>query len=125
MTCTGLFMCWKSKICLSQQQVCDGTIQCPSGDDEIGCGIICPLMCECDGLVFKCNYTSEVENHNVSAKARKLDLSNSVLPNVTTSMKHYPFMAELIMSNCSIEYIEPYTFKDFKNLILLDLSFNR
>lgn len=106
--------------------ICDGVKQCPRGDDEILCNLTCPGECFCNGAVFICR----ADNINrvlpqISNKARKLDVSLSRFSNNTLVVGYYPYLAELILTRCSIEYVEPKAFMNVNNLLVLDLSYNR
>ena len=48
--CLGLFKCIDSTICISPASLCDGTIDCPHGDDIRFCNMklpVCPSSCTC------------------------------------------------------------------------------
>ncbi len=58
-TCTGLFRCQDSNICLHYYEVGDGKIHCNLGDDELFTTLsACPLHCNCLRNAITC--------HNVS-----------------------------------------------------------
>jgi hypothetical protein len=44
-SCSGKFsaLCnGTEKMCISKSSVCDGNLDCPNGEDEVGCPGVCP-----------------------------------------------------------------------------------
>ena len=120
-----MYKCHTNPSCIFAHMVCDGHKQCPGGDDEMDCQLICPSGCVCYGKVLLCSgagYASLPRDMHYSI--RKVDLSNNtiVFDNLTFSGFHW--LGELILSHNNIEHILPYCFVYLKNLYLLDLSFN-
>ena len=124
LTCRGLYRCRKSTTCLLRHEICDGVKQCPGGDDEISCNDTCPGSCVCDGLVYTCNDNDINALPYVPYHVRKLNMSGSSFKNNILLTQHHPLLAQLILSYCSIAVINQMTFKNLKNLLYLDLSYN-
>jgi hypothetical protein len=63
----------------------------------------------------------------ISDKARKLDVSLWRFSNNTLVVGYYPYLAELILTRCGIEYIEPKAFMNVNNLLvdMLDCRVSR
>ena len=126
MTCKGLYRCHRSTVCLSLDEICDGVLHCPRGDDEVACNITCPDKCSCNGAVFTCRHDEiGVVLSQMPRSARKLNLAFSRFDNNTPYVDDFPHLAELILSNCNLEYINNMTFHLLSNLIVLDLSYNK
>lgn len=106
-------------------QVCDGTVQCPHGDDESLCQFTCPVDCHCEGFSIVCRHISYNVFDNASHTTRKLDISQtSGLDHVLDVPKRFSFLVELNVSMCLIESIVHSTFLRTPNLISLDLRYN-
>ncbi|VDI03838.1 relaxin family peptide receptor 2 [Mytilus galloprovincialis] len=82
-----------------------------------------------DHCIMRVNERSDVNGcrdmTHLQHCARKLDLSSSVFPNNNLVLPAYTYLAELILLNCSIENITPYSFEKLMNLLHLDLSNNK
>ncbi|XP_052806499.1 G-protein coupled receptor GRL101-like [Mya arenaria] len=46
--------CDRCHVCLDMNQICDGVVQCPNGDDERLCNFQCPENCACNDLSIVC-----------------------------------------------------------------------
>jgi hypothetical protein len=129
--CKGMFRCVFSKVCIPIGQVCDGTKQCPSGDDEMNCDFECPPLCLCRSLIVNCSHanTSDSIDFKKYSPARILDATNSprvckdILENSETRSS-FKLLVSLKMSVCKIKYISNTSFEFSPNLKVLDLSFN-
>ena len=126
MTCKGLYRCHRSTVCLSLDEICDGVLHCPRGDDEVACNISCPDKCSCNGAVFTCRHVEiDVVLSQMPRSTRKLNLSFSRFDNNTPLFDYFPYLTELILSNCNLEHINNMPFNLLSNLIVLDLSYNK
>lgn len=125
-TCPGLYRCHESTTCLLLREICDGIRQCRGGDDETSCNATCPEVCLCDGLVYTCK-DDIIEDilAILSRESRRLNMSGSTFENNSLVLgQNFPFLAELILFDCSIHIIKPMTFQYLSNLLYLDLRYN-
>lgn len=125
-TCPGLYRCHESTTCLLLREICDGIRQCRGGDDETSCNATCPDVCLCDGLVYTCK-DDIIEDilAILSRESRRLNMSGSTFENNSLVLgQNFPFLAELILFDCSIHIIKPMTFQYLSNLLYLDLRYN-
>ena len=84
--------------CLHMSEVCDGTIHCLQGNDEIFCGVHCAYNCRCTSISIICNLPFD--------------------QSFSTSVSKHAVCVVLTHSNFSGKI----SFINFKNLIFLDLS---
>ncbi|XP_045167449.2 uncharacterized protein LOC123530741 [Mercenaria mercenaria] len=127
-SCPGSFKCSSSKMCITLDQVCDGTADCIYGDDELLCNFVCPERCICKGFAMTCN----ISNFNKSEfslfpnQSRSLEISMDIKNEVTLAndLFNFPFMYLLNLSSCKIKEIYPDAFTMLSNLKILDLSNN-
>ncbi|XP_062576818.1 uncharacterized protein LOC134238715 [Saccostrea cucullata] len=96
--------------CINADQFCNKKNDCPNNEDENvcnynstqcvqmekGCVLPCPDQCDCEGVVFRCQYPA-----NVTREVRVLDLSSSDFN--TTELKDFNYLLHLNLSGCSIE----------------------
>ena len=112
---------------MADKKRCDGSRQCPMGDDEWYCDVSCPSSCACVGLTYICsNAMLHVVPKEISWLARKLDLSgnNLTLAAVNEDYNRYTFLGELLLSRNQIRDLPQRVFKNLLNLYKLDLSHN-
>ncbi|KAJ8301169.1 hypothetical protein KUTeg_020156, partial [Tegillarca granosa] len=126
--CPGSYRCYRSIICLSTDQICDGIPQCPEADDEHMCYQKCPTSCHCEDLELKCTPTKNNTVsllHSIPSNAKSLDFSSSEFFLSNTSFDNFRLLIELNISNCNIDIIPPRSFSLSSNLLILDISFNK
>ena len=125
-TCPGHYKCLGSPVCILPHQRCDGTRQCPDGDDEWHCDVICPGGCNCTGLTFLCtNGGLFFPPADISIWARKLDLHRNNISELNGTFDKLTSLGELILVENSISAISRGAFSTLVNLYLLDLSYNK
>ena len=113
--------------CVSERRRCDGSRQCPLGDDEWYCDVICPPSCMCIGLSYICNYAAiEFLPSEISSQARKVDLTgnNLTLEDSIGLYNRFVFLGELLLGDNIITGVPTGVFMALQNLYRLDLSFN-
>lgn len=114
-----------SGVCLPLNDVCNGRVQCPYGDDETYCDFVCPTNCTCVGYSALCKNNSEHMFINISKLIRVLDASYNYGFNGTLSIEQsLPNLIYLNISSCGLVYITPDSFKNTRHLYTLDLSYN-
>ena len=125
-TCPGKYKCNNGKQCLPLSQLCDGHPQCPEGDDEFYCSVVCPHLCTCSAYSFNCrhNALSEIPL-GISDKIRKLDLSHNDIEYLSLTLGNLYFMIELNISYNFITEFPSSLFTGLNNLLTLDVSFNQ
>ncbi|KAL8580878.1 hypothetical protein ACOMHN_039578 [Nucella lapillus] len=79
MKCPGFFRCRVSRLCLHYDHMCDGWSHCPMNDDELLCGMTCPVNCFCQGHAFLCSqpFTASLFPHLRYLNASGSDLLQS------------------------------------------------
>lgn len=105
-------------------QVCDGTVQCPHGDDESLCRFPCPVDCHCEGYSIICRHTNYNVFTNAPQLTRKLDISRTTGIAVLDIRNRFSFLVELNVSMCLIESVVHSPFLLTPNLLSLDLRYN-
>ncbi|XP_072033290.1 uncharacterized protein [Amphiura filiformis] len=120
--------------CVTPDELCDRSFDCPSKDDESICHIIaCPHDCDCQYITedyqldIKCNRDwSEDDVNFASRTTRVLELSGGIHPELTQGLfanRHVDLKALSLVFN-HIEEIHPGTFEGLNHLTWLNLSFN-
>ena len=111
-----MFRCHKSSVCLHPDHMCDGIKQCPEQDDELLCDLVCPSVCHCQGLAFRCYHTFNISTY---PHLRYIDASDS---NVSLQLfQHQKLLIHIHLQNCSISNG---SLAHVPNLRTLDLSSN-
>ncbi|XP_060603871.1 G-protein coupled receptor GRL101-like [Ruditapes philippinarum] len=129
--CEGRYRCRLSLVCIPLSQLCDKIKHCPFGDDEEMCDFVCPRQCVCQPLIVNCsNLLDRNDTINISSSTRVLDVSNSeelgrAIVSDEGSSHHVPLLIKLNVSNCGIQHLSKYSFTFLRNLLTLDISFNK
>ena len=123
-SCSNLFRCQSSNLCLNPDKRCDGFVDCPQFDDELVCQTECVGNCNCNGLSRKCIFENSLEI-SFHSEIRKIDLSLSNLSLSSLKLKENILLAELNVSWTELNDLERLEFGEFHNLLLLDISFNK
>ncbi len=88
------------------------------------CDAECPQGCICHGHIADCQATGQkVIPMHIQRSVRLINLNKNEI-----EMLHnlfYPFLAKLFIAENFIQNIVPGTFEHLKNLLVLDLSYNR
>ncbi len=118
----GLYVCTQTKICIHLQSVCDGVIDCLSGEDEFGCDLMkCPKKCSCLNYAISC-----VEQKNISLPSylphTKLYIQNVGL--VSFEAKSLEKIKFLVITQTSIKYICKDVLKDKSNIFDIEISYS-
>ena len=116
-TCSGLYRCRGSTVCLHVTHVCDGWSQCPQHDDENFCNLTCPFTCECHGYSYKCAYTPLLSNYT---QLRFLHANGSGIQ--PDDLRSNTMLIYLNLTSCQLAHTGSVL---FPNLRTLDLSFNQ
>ncbi len=107
-------------------QLCDGERQCPLADDEDRCHVICPEQCLCTGLSVECaNKIFSEFPESVDTFAKLINLNHNKITTLSNASLYFPFIAKLYLSDNKIANLEPQLFITMRNLLVLDLSYNR
>ncbi|KAL8623363.1 hypothetical protein ACOMHN_058612 [Nucella lapillus] len=99
-TCSGLYQCQASTVCLHGDHLCDGWGQCPQRDDELMCDVTCPEGCLCEGHSFLCLNPFLAE---AFPQLRYLDATGSKMSLCVFTTNAY--LVYLSLSSCSIANI--------------------
>ena len=126
--CPGMYRCRASRICIDMSSLCDGTRQCPHGDDEKLCDFRCPDNCTCNnGYSVDCSHyrasTQSLRTLHYNTRGLYLqwnDLSYHL--NVDEEMR---FVIVLNMSECKLRHIPVEFIMSMRNLLRFDLSNNK
>lgn len=115
-------------MCIALEQVCDGTVDCIHGDDEMLCNFICPENCTCTGFAMNCR-SENVSESNVGYyphHTRSLELRNTGNMDVflAEGIFDFPFLYFLSLANSNIREIQENAFIKLINLRVLDISNN-
>ena len=127
-TCTNMFKCKHSLLCIHLGSVCDDIIDCPSNDDEFLCqlhGIACPTFCECLAFAIHCenlNYWSIIQNTNkYSFHVIHIAFSQELATKMFLQRVAFVTFIKLIgIKLKTICYIFPYT----NDTLVIDAGFN-
>ncbi|XP_064619008.1 G-protein coupled receptor GRL101-like [Lineus longissimus] len=123
--CPGMYKCKSKWNCVQWERVCNGERDCPEGDDERHCYLSCPDKCSCNLLTYRCKSVGLTSlPANISANARKLDLSRNAIKLDSGVIFEFWWLGELILSENALTHLLPNLFVNLKNLYLLDLSHN-
>ena len=115
-TCSGLYRCRGSTVCLHVTHVCDGWSQCPEHDDENFCNLTCLRTCECHGYSYMCRHTLSLSNRT---QLRFLHASGSGIQ--PGDLGYNSMLIYLNLAQCRLTQIGS---TPFPNLRSLDLSLN-
>ena len=116
-TCPGFYRCWRSRVCVHVDHVCDGIRQCPEQDDELLCDFECPHQCHCQGLAFVCSSSFTPFNYP-SLRFLNGSFSNTTLAGLSTNI----FLIHVILSHCDIQVVD--MIPELPNLRIFDVSNN-
>ena len=116
-TCTGLYRCRDSTVCLHVTHVCDDWSQCPQHDDENFCNLTCPFTCLCHGYSYRCTDPSTLSNHT---QLRFLHANGSGIQ--PDDLQSNTMLLYLNLASCQLTHTGSVL---FPNLRSLDLSFNQ
>ena len=101
MVCPGYLKCREDNICVDQDKVCDGIVQCPeSEDDEVMCAsFTCPKGCRCvgDAVIICVNLgitTVPVIGFHPQA-VKLLSLSNNTINITSLNIFKYTYLGRL------------------------------
>ena len=117
-TCTGLYRCRGSTVCLHVDHLCDGWFQCPQRDDEKLCDVTCPAQCLCQGHAFLCHQPFSA---HLFPEIRYLDARGSGMMASDLLNSTY-YIIYLSLAECSISALPN---MNFHNLQLLDVGNNK
>ena len=112
-------------VCLPQEQRCDGQFDCPDGDDEWYCDVMCPSSCQCKALNVECSDQELRSVPLVHSQTRSLILSGNKLELMSESFKELQKLGNLGLSRCAIQTLPSALFASQENLFILDLSQNK
>ncbi|WAR11363.1 GR101-like protein, partial [Mya arenaria] len=117
--CVNGYRCDRCHVCLDMNQVCDGVVQCPNGDDEQLCNFQCPENCACTYLSIVCtNGTIGWQDVNTFPhQSRTLHLG-------PTNDDRVINIISLNVSNSGIKEVSGSSLKYLPNIKVLDISYN-
>ena len=153
LSCPGLLKCRGENRCMSVEEICDNTVNClHSMDDEIGCNI-CPTSCQCSGYTMVCqlehsldrillnNGSYYIKGLILNGVQQRLFLNNIIMSRLVYLNASYCSIERILISNIKYSitsFIIIASFINnrltevnfifasiFKNIVFLDLSFNR
>ncbi|KAG8197251.1 hypothetical protein JTE90_007503 [Oedothorax gibbosus] len=125
-SCPGQYKCYNRSSCLPLDKLCDGIRNCPHGDDELLCDLVCPENCMCVGLFVSCmRQNASMLPFNLPHDVRKLDFSFNRLDLAKTDFSSFWTLGELILQYNYLTILPPKRFIHLRNLYKLDLSHNR
>ncbi|XP_072016513.1 uncharacterized protein [Amphiura filiformis] len=135
-TCPGSYLCDEvpdvniSK-CVTMDEVCDGQIGCPGGDDEIKCDIKrCPEECNCayngNNLQIDCSEGWSMKTiKNMARTVNTLKFTGGIVSDVEPGLFKGLFaLHTLSLANNGIGRLQQGAFDGLTNLTWLDLSRN-
>ncbi|KAL8589162.1 hypothetical protein ACOMHN_052500 [Nucella lapillus] len=117
LTCPGFFRCRVSTICVHNDNLCDGWSHCPLHDDELLCGVTCPIDCVCQGHTFLC---FQPFSATLFPQLRYLDATGSGM--TLSDVNKHDHLFHLILARCSLTVL-PHLM--LSSLRILDLSENQ
>ena len=114
--CPGYYRCRGSTVCLHPSHVCDSLPQCPQRDDQLLCNVICPAVCQCQGLAFVCRRSFPAADY---PELRYLDAAwSGIIPeNVSDNL----YLVYLSFASCGLG---SWPVLHLRNVQSLDLSHN-
>ena len=120
--CSNMLQCGQT--CVHPSEICDGTIQCEFGEDELACDTPdCPPTCQCSGYAMKC-YTFIT----LDASFRRLTMFILRHPKLVLLKQIFQDVISLLIldvSYCSVTSISSEgPFSHLHDLVKLDLSHN-
>ncbi|XP_072017016.1 uncharacterized protein [Amphiura filiformis] len=133
-TCPGSYLCDKVhevniSMCVAIEEVCDGQIGCPGGDDEIKCDIKrCPEECSCayqgNNLQIYCSKGWSMETiNNMARTVNTLKLTNGLISVVEPGLFKGIFaLHTLDLSRNNIAKLTSHAFRGLPRLKVLYLS---
>ena len=104
-SCSGLFKCRKSQICIHLGDVCDGVGDCPTNDDEFLCTLKfahCPFSCSCLTFAVLCMNRTVLNGQE-----------REFFPFTVVFILKSEVKASLNFSNCKYVYLSDCTLKYF------------
>ena len=126
--CEGLFLCRQTSVCVSPKHICDNTLHCPHGDDELGChfvDIACPFGCSCDGNVLICDHFSPFSNLRIPNQIRNIIFSHGE-SRVVSQLTEKTGLAynSLSLTNLKLQTLQFLKIPKFQHVVSLDISHN-
>ena len=120
-TCTTLYKCSHSSICISLDLICDKLLNCPYGDDENICHF-CVQSCTCVALAIICKHTSISGAEKINFVSY---LSITILFSVVPTPLNFTQALRLILSHNQFrEFWEIVQSGNYSTLILMAVTFN-
>ena len=115
-SCSSLYRCRSSSVCVHPLHLCDGLEQCPQNDDELVCDLQCPDHCMCYGLAVTC--VSPFAASSIP-DMRYLDASGTSM--TVSDLVNNSMLVHITLARCRLTAFPPV---EFPNLHILDLSEN-
>ena len=151
-SCPGLLKCRGETRCVNREEICDNIVNClHSMDDEISCNN-CPVNCECSGYAMMCHLENSIEqiipngtsyikglilkgvqkqlflNTIFISRLIYLNASFCAIEKMLPSHNKYSVPSFIIIASFLQNELTDASFLSasiFKNIVFLDLSFNR
>ena len=126
-TCSNMFKCKLSSLCLHLDNVCNGEFECPYQDDESLCLLMyttCPSECQCLAFAIGC-YSTDVSKSTLPIYFSYISVTiiNSTLFTEDKLKTALLFVSFLSLTNTEFENICPVV-SLMKHVITLDVSKN-
>ncbi len=121
--CSHMFHCHESQLCIHVEDLCNGILDCPKGDDEMLCqlkSVSCPQSCDCFHFGITCSH--------VTLNKDELKYLPHIAYFVTftnINMEYFPTSGTVVL-NVSHNNIENICdiLSAFSSLYVFDVSFN-
>ncbi|WAR30205.1 GR101-like protein, partial [Mya arenaria] len=125
--CVNGYRCARSLVCLNLNQICDGVVQCPNGDDERLCNYQCPQNCSCEDLSIVCSDSNigweDVNTFPDQIMTLKVGPTND--DNVMNIRKFFYYLVSLNVSYSGIKEVSGSSLNYLPNIKVLDISYNK
>lgn len=119
--CGENFACRDGRVCVHGSALCDGTENCPEGDDEGDICRSCPHNCTCSGDIYECIVAGSLPMLPSGVRSLYLTGSHTSIKATCLWINHLATVVFLVVDTIQIEP-EVYCFLDLIDIEILQLT---